>query len=391
MIKIETITNSLSNFKEKPYKLPTENKFTQKTAYQMKIDELEHIFNSTDNELEEYIQSSMNITRQPSESFEQSIKIEHNSNGNGNGNGNGNPNNEMNNTLIFTEDEILNIPEVISCLFNVGEHSNHYKDKDYYLYGIKNRESFFVAVVLLTKTDYIIKSKSEKNGAIISFKRELGLKLETCFSQFDYSKLKFKKGNMVSNLMNDYITDYSLQLATVDYIKHDICIIDIDTKSYTYLNKTKVEDNDEPTSSNQKAFYIIIHTNNNYVPIMNSNGKHTFNKESFHLIKNNFEKGTIDPKFKERTNSNKNTIVTEPTTPTEPITTTTTNTTTTTTESVSQPTIELAPLQLKAMSSYKLKDLQDIAEKRNILIKKNTPNGKMKNKTKEELYNELGC
>ena len=186
---------------------------------------------------------------------------------------------------------------------------------------------------------------------------------------------------MVSNLMNDYITDYSLQLATVDYIKHDICIIDIDTKSYTYLNKTKVEDNDEPPSSNQKAFYIIVHTNNNYVPIMNSNGKHTFNKECFHLIKNNFEKGTIDPKFKERTSSNKNTIVSQPTT----------TTTTTTTESVSQPTTELEPLQLKAMSSYKLKDLQDIAEKRNILIKKNTPNGKMKNKTKEELYNELGC
>ena len=378
MIKIDTIISSLSNFKEKSYKLPTENKFTQKTAYQMKIDELEQIFNATDKELEEYIQSSMNITMQPNNAFEQSIKIETNTPSNST------TNNELNNNLIFTEDEILNIPDAISCLFNVGEHNNQYKDKDYYLYGIKNRESFFVAVVLLTKTDYIIKSKSEKNGAIISFKRELGLKLETCFSQFDYSKLKFKKGNMVSNLMNDYITDYSLQLATVDYIKHDICIIDIDTKSYTYLNKTKVEDNDEPPSSNQKAFYIIVHTNNNYVPIMNSNGKHTFNKECFHLIKNNFEKGIIDPKFKERTSSNKNTIITQPT-PTEPITTTTT------TESVSQPTTELEPLQLKAMSSYKLKDLQDIAEKRNILIKKNTPNGKMKNKTKEELYNELGC
>ena len=101
MIKIDTIISSLSNFKEKSYKLPTENKFTQKTAYQMKIDELEQIFNATDNELEEYIQSSMNITMQPNNAFEQSIKIETNEHSNST------MNNEMNNNLIFTEDEIF--------------------------------------------------------------------------------------------------------------------------------------------------------------------------------------------------------------------------------------------------------------------------------------------
>jgi len=387
MIKVETIVSSLSNFKEQSYKLPTECKFTQKTAYHMKVDELEQIFNSTDSELEEYIKSSINETHdEMNNSVEQSITYNTNTNNNNNTSTN---TTIVNNDIIFCDDEIINIPEVISCLFNCGENKDHYNATDYYLYGIKNKDSFFVSIVLLTKNNYIIKSKSEKNGIIISFKRELGLKLETSFSQFDYSKLSFKKGNMVSNLMNNSTIDYSLQLATVDYIKHDICIIDIDTKSYSYLSKTEEVVNDQHNENDtvsEQVFYIIVKINNNYIPIMNSNGNHTFKKDCFNLIKNNFEKGKCDPKFKERMFPIK---IVQPTT-TEP-STITESVSQPTTESVSQPTTELAPLQLKAMSSYKLKDLQDIAEKRNILIKKNTPNGKMKNKTKEELYNELGC
>ena len=43
---------------------------------------------------------------------------------------------------------------------------------------------------------------------------------------------------------------------------------------------------------------------------------------------------------------------------------------------------------LKACSSYKLSDLQDIANKFNISITKDV-NGKTKNKTKQTLYDEL--
>ena len=34
---------------------------------------------------------------------------------------------------------------------------------------------------------------------------------------------------MVTDLMNDHNLDFSLQIASIDYIKHDVCIININT------------------------------------------------------------------------------------------------------------------------------------------------------------------
>ena len=45
-------------------------------------------------------------------------------------------------------------------------------------------------------------------------------------------------------------------------------------------------------------------------------------------------------------------------------------------------------LNLKAVSSYKLSDLQEIANGNNVSISENI-DGKIKNKTKQKLYNEL--
>lgn len=368
MIKLETIVNSLSNFKERPYKLPDGNRFTQRSAYQMKVEELEQIMSSSNSEINEYVNTTMNITGNITTSLQQSIRTELESNNISN------TTNNINNDIIFNEDEILDIPEVISCLFKKTK-SQQLNKKDYYLYGIKNKDSFYTALVLLTQTDYIIKTKSEKNGIVISFKRELGLKLETGFSQFDYKELKFKKNKMVTDLMNDHNLDFSLQIASIDYIKHDICIININTKSYMYLKSYYI---DNPTLT---SFYIVLNINDNFVPIMNSGGKHLFNEDTLKLIKGNFEKGNCEKPYKER-------LFVKP----KPQSFDTVNTENTQqSENLQNETIneEQPELNLKALSSYKLKALQELATKYNINIKKNSGNGKMKNKTKEELYNEL--
>ena len=375
MIKLETIVNSLSNSKERPYKLPDGNKFTQRTAYQMRIEELEQIVSINNNEINEYVNTTMNITGKITNSLQQSIKTELDSNIN-----KGSPNNNsstilnnINNDIIFNEDEILDIPEVIDFLFKNSKHNSKSQldKKEYYLYGIKNKNSFYTSLVLLTQTDYIVKTKSEKNGIVISFKRELGLKLETTFSQFDYKELKFKKNKMITDLMNDHNLDFSLQMAAIDYIKHDICIININTKSYMYL-KSYYIDNPSPIE-----FYIVLNINDNFVPIMNSSGKQLFNEETLKLIKGNFEKGKCEKQYKERlfvksVHQSSNTK----------------NPTNVQNETINE---EQPELNLKALSSYKLKELQELATKYNINIKKNGDNGKMKNKTKEELYNELSA
>ena len=363
MIKLETIVNSLSNFKERPYKLPDGNKFTQRTSFQMKTEELEQILNISNSEINKYINTTMNTTMNTTSNTtgnitdvkEQSFKKELNN---------------TNNDIIFNDNEILDIPEVISCLFNnIKNKSKLSLDKnDYYIYGIKNIESFYTSLVLLTQSDYIIKTKSEKNGVVISFKRELGLKLETTFDKFDYKELNFKKNKMITDLMNDHNLDFSLQITAIDYIKHDVCIINVDTKSYMYLRSYNID------NLTKLSFYIILNINDNFLPVMNSKGIHLFNDDTFNLIKCNFEKGKCEKKYKER-------IVVKINTPL----------TSSDNSEIETSNEENPEINLKALSSYKLKELQDLAIKHNINIKKNSGNGKMKNKTKEELYNTLSA
>ena len=183
---------------------------------------------------------------------------------------------------------------------------------------------------------------------------------------------------MVTDLMNDHNLDFSLRVSAIDYIKCDVCIINIDTKSYMYMKSYNIDN----ATSTSTSFYIVLNINDNYVPIMNSSGKHLFNEETLKLIKGNFEKGTCEKPYRERlfvkpSHKSSNTENTQQS------------------ENLQNETVneEQPELNLKALSSYKLKELQELATKYNINIKKNMNNkkgnGKMKNKTKEELYNEL--
>ena len=102
MIKLETIVNSLSNSKERPYKLPDGNRFTQRTAYQIKIEELEHIMSSSNSEIDQYVNTKMNITGNITNSLQQSIKTDLESNNNKSKITN--TPKDINNDIIFNED-----------------------------------------------------------------------------------------------------------------------------------------------------------------------------------------------------------------------------------------------------------------------------------------------
>ena len=372
MINLERLIDVLSNFKERPYKLPQHNKYTQKTAYEMKIDELEKMVENDCSQLNDYLDKTMNITSDSRKSkFYNQKKVKTIDTGASENNSNfynveDTSDTQGSNQIIFNNEEIIDIPDVLSCLFN---EKNKLDKTKYYIYGIKNNESFFNSIVLLTQKDYIIKSKSEKSGAITSFKRELGLKVNTAYSQFDYKQLKFKKSNMVSELMEEGIINYSLIVATSDYIEENICIIDINKKSYTFIPSTIYEDDDNH-SSNTKSLLLIVKINEHYIPIMNTNGNHLFDIKIKDLISHNFEKEIIGKQFNERSEfiikkeSQDNTSQTP--------------------NSME----EQLPLQLKKITTYKLQELQELAIKHKINIKK-TENNKVKNKTKAELYSEL--
>ena len=380
MINLERLIDVLSNFKERPYKLPQTNRFTQKSAYEMKIDELENMVENNCEQLNDYLDKTMNIT---SESRKARYYNQENTDSKKSENKNpdsnfyipSNSNSEDSNQIIFNNEEIIDIPDVISCIFN---EKNGFDKNKYYIYGIKNNESFFNSIVLLTQKDYIIKSKSEKSGAVTSFKRELGLKVNTAYSQYDYKQLKFKKSNMVTELMEEGIINYSLIVATGDYIQENVCIIDINKKSFLFIPSTIYEDEDEDEDedeeqeqlSEQKSCLLILKINEYYIPVMNTNGNHLFNNNIMDIVSQNFEKEVIQKEYKERTKY----IIKKVSPNQEP--------------NQNDDQLLQLPIQLKKITTYKLQELQELAIKYKLNIKK-TDNGKIKNKTKAELYSEL--
>lgn len=336
MINLEKLINVLGNFKGRTCNIPDGNKFTQRTSYQMKVSELEKLVDNDMSELEEYVDRTMNITSQKNNrSKNQYERIKNDIN----------ITSFENNSIIFTDGEILNIPHILEPIFQ------DLNKVDYYLYGIKNNESFYNSLVLLTQKDYIIKTKSEKSGSVTSFRRELELKLEINFANFDYKELRLNKADLISLLNIGREVNSGIKLVASDFIKENVCVININTKSYHYFEAFDLIDDN-------MDFLIIIQINDYYIPIMNTDGKHTFQQNVLTYINQNFEK-EIDSSIKRfrkvKTNKEGDTI----------------------------------SLQLKALSAYKLKDLQDLAISNSINIKKGDKNGKDKNKTKIELYNEL--
>ena len=349
MINIKDIESKLLNRKDKLVKIPKDTKFTQKNAYFMYIEELqESLNNTTDNqELNEYLQYT--------------IKLSQNSSGNPNTNKtsyNQIQTNSINQTteehegsktsnkLIYADTDIINIPDFLMNFFT----KNDINSNNYYLYGIKNKNSFFTALILLSNSEYIIKTRSEKLGYISSFKKELAINLDNFYKKYNYKPSKFSKNKMTSQLIDKDLINYPLKVIGIDFIKTNTCILDIENKEYMII------DSYEPTDNNK--YYVIVKLYDNYLPLMNVNSCHTFDASLIDYFKNIYSPFNFDDiEFNER-------LI----------------------ESQETETNSKSSIKLKSINSYKLSDLQEIAANHKISIKKVDSN---KNKTKKDLYKEI--
>lgn len=182
--------------------------------------------------------------------------------------------------IVYMENEAATLPEIlITMLKGVGVNLD-----DWYLYGVKNPESFYKCFMLLTKMDFIIKNKTEKKNEVATFKREMAMHYETFYKELEYRKLRFPKFEMIHNLTNtDNYTGYDAIKYTADYNQYNIIILDIIKMQYINVNYTpnKIINTDDHIGVNagsaNECGIIIKYANNTYIPLMNSTGKHTFN------------------------------------------------------------------------------------------------------------------
>lgn len=376
MISIEKLVQSLGHLHEKPLILPNDSKFTQKTAIDLRKIELEQQLLERNDNVSNSIQNVIDYTmNQDFMKEKKTYKMK--------GELSDKPQQlqqlKPTSSIVYTENEVMNVPD---CLNKVFTHNLEYSLNDLYVYGLKNPNSFFKAIQMLHNPEFILKSNTDKINLALMFKREVAIQIDILYKQFKYHKWNFNKLDMINQLLNETIINYSLIIATIDHIQKNVCIFDINNLKFQYFQFASVG----TSSSSSSSFYIIIKDGLTFIPIMNSNGIHSFSKNVLDYITTHFEISSIDHPFKERVIDDLN--VEQPSSISS--------------SSPSLPSIiiiktedeVIKPSTLITKEKYNetkltLQKLQDLCKTRGIDIQKEGKTGKMIMKLKKELCDEL--
>lgn len=383
MISLHKIVENVSKCKIDKVKLPSlDPKFSQKTAYQFKLEKLK------------LLQKNIELNQSDIGQYNQNILNNEISKLNENTNKTESDNLDFLNEEIKSESLIIineyassDIPETIINLFKqynnkqtiVNQKTKLLDLELYYIYGLKNPDSFYKSILLLTNPNFIIKNRNDKKNYVNTFKKELALQFDHYYKKNNYKSLRIVKSNLTQNLLDtDNYFNYDILVYLADYCKINITIIDVINNKYDYIDYLIDEDKDSNNDNNDNNENVIIikYANDTFLPILNSSGIHKFSKEFNKIIFNNFELINHN-KFNRRQISEQST---EQSTEEQ-----------STGKSIEQNTEQSAEQnteQLKPISKYTLKELQDLANDKNIDIKKQGKKGLI-NKTKNELFNDI--
>ena len=247
--------------------------------------------------------------------------------------------NDTSAVINYNFNEIIDIPKKLETIFDNQLGSN------YYLFGVNKENSFIISLLYIISKEFKLKSIDKQSIFSKELMEILINDLPSYFKNNKYSNYGFKMASIIENIQNNNV-DEGLLRYLYDYYNINIVVLD-------YNNEKYLVGNDYNNNFNEKNV-IIIKNENIYLPLVNMFGSmptKLLYKCILNKLKINKEVNIISTKILD--NKNKN------------------NT-----------------LSLKALSSYKLCDLQSIAKENNISITSEI-NGKTKNKTKIILYNNL--
>ena len=100
---------------------------------------------------------------------------------------------------MINENGTCNLPEIIINILStynkeqVITGGSQLKLNDYYLYGLKNPESFCKAVLLLYDTSFIIQKSHMRKNYVLTFKKEMAIKLDHYYKSLKYKNFKVNK------------------------------------------------------------------------------------------------------------------------------------------------------------------------------------------------------
>jgi hypothetical protein len=264
-------------------------------------------------------------------------------------------------TMVYKDNEILDIPR------KLNEHFDNKLDTNYYIYGVPKLDSFFHSLLYIISKEFKLKPPEVRLNYVATLKESMIEKVPSIFKNNVYSKYGYKRGAIIENIeKSDNITEGLICLAS-DFFNVNLVILNYDTDKY-WMGK---EYND---SINEKNV-VIIFSNGVYLPVI-----HIFGE-----LPDNFIYKCIVNRFKIyrklATQTELSVVEQEVAIPVEQII---------------EPTpgvpvlaeSEKKNISLRAFSSYKLPELVTLAKEHDISTTVEV-NGKPKSKTKRGLYDEL--
>ena len=430
MISQENLTQYLSNTNFKKIILPSSDKFTQKDYYAVKMQEMDvaisqltHLDKLTNigsvitnfqedltHKYKELMKtdtrgnmsaSQQGVIREGTSDLTKAKRVDYDS------------------YLSYNENEMIPAPSLITNILM----SNNQRGSDtpkIMLYGNKNPESYFKSMLVLGAPDFMIKSKYERTAEICRIKKEVAFAVQNLFHVNKYNllgngnagRLGFNRDKMVKNLLNlENYTDMPTFQVCSDFMKKNTIIFDIAKKSFQLyitgpFDKLLTGSVDVVSHMRALDWNMIIMYNNAYLPVFCVDTHHLF-KGEYIINKLMTEYEWLNPELyvNSKCQSVCNSLPIEPEIATTTATQIEPGNALSVSVEVNEPLVttpkkgpvEVMPsathklilAELKPCASYLLTELQNMAEAECIPIKKAGAKGAFKNKTKQELYDEL--
>lgn len=274
--------------------------------------------------------------------------------------------NEDKSTLIYKENEILDIPK------KLNEHFDNKLDLNYYIFGVPNQDSFFHSLLYIISKDFKLKPADVRLNYVTTLKESMIEKVPSIFKKNTYSKYGYKRGEIIDNIETPTFAHEGLICFASDFFNVNLVVLNYDNDKY--LMGKEYDD-----SINEKNV-VIIYSNGIYLPVIHIYGEFPDNF-IYKCIVNRFK---INRKLATQTELSvveqevAKSVLEPPSVTEEP-------------PKVPVPGKPvLAKITLKAFSGYKLPELQVLAEQYGITTTQEV-NGKNKTKTKRVLYDELAA
>jgi len=292
--------------------------------------------------------------------------------------------NEDKNTLLYKENEVIDIPK------KLNESFDNDLDTCYYIFGVPQVDSFFYSLLFIISKEFKLKDKGVRDNYIINLKENLTKQVPALFRTNKYAKYAYKCNAILENIETTDTISEGLMCAVSDYFNINLIVLNYDTDKY-WLGK-------EYNSTIDEKNVVLIYSNGTYLPLIHIYGE----------MPSNFIYKCIVNRFK---------IYRKLATQTELSVVEQEITTSTPTIPPNQPPSYPPPNQppqqplsvendiptpgkpvlaqdtsvkLNAFSNYKIPELQELANKYNIEITYNVDGfAKPKNKTKRMLYDAL--